>query len=293
MTPYNVIGRDRVDQLGEGPTWSQATQRVYWVDITGQAVNVLDLVSHDVKRWPLPEPIGWMVERQGRPDLLAGLKSGIVALTLDPVTIRPLLRPEADRPQNRLNDAKVDAAGRLWFGSKDDEGNGASGALYRLGTDGRPTRVDDGYLVANGPTFSPDGCHLYHADSGRREVYRFAVDSDGALGPRESFVTFDDSWGYPDGMTTDAEGGVWIAHWGGGRISRFDPDGTLIRSYPLPARNITSCAFAGNDLDRLFVTSAALDSPGAPVDGALFEIDPGVKGLPPTPCAACPAPRSS
>ena len=266
MTPYNVIGRDGIDQLGEGPTWSDATQRVYWVDITGQAVNALDLASRDVMRWPMPEPVGWVVERHGRTDLLAGFKSGIAALTLDPVAISPLLRPEADRPQNRLNDAKVDAAGRLWFGSKDDEGDGASGALYHLGVDASPVRVDDGYLVANGPTFSLDGCHLYHTDSGRRAVYRFALDADGTLGPRESFITFEDAWGYPDGMTTDAEGGLWIAHWGGARISRFDPAGTLIQSYPLPARNITSCAFAGNDLDRLFVTSAAVDSTSAAAD---------------------------
>jgi D-xylonolactonase len=285
MDAHIIIDRGVIDQLGEGPTWSPSTQRVYWVDIVGQALNALDLATLDVTRWPMPERIGWVVERRHRGDLLAGFKSGIVELSLDPVAIRPLLSPEPDRPSNRLNDAKVDSAGRLWFGSKHDEDLEQSGALYRLDSDRRPTQVDDGYAVTNGPAFSPGGRYLYHADSGRREVYRFAVDAAGVLGPRELLITFAESWGYPDGMTTDADGGLWIAHWGGGRISRFDPEGQLVRSHMLPAVNITSCTFAGDRLDRLFVTSAALESPGGPADGALFEIDPGVHGLPPTPCA--------
>ncbi|MEG3086935.1 SMP-30/gluconolactonase/LRE family protein [Sphingomonas sp. PB4P5] len=285
MDAYIIIDRRGIDQLGEGPTWSPSTQRVYWVDIVGQALNALDLSTLNVTRWPMPERIGWAVERYDRGDLLAGFKSGIVELSLDPVTIRPLLSPEPDHPGNRLNDAKVDSAGRLWFGSKHDEDREPSGALYRLDADGRLTQVDDGYAVTNGPAFSPDGRYLYHADSGRREVYRFAVDAAGTVGPRELLITFEESWGYPDGMTTDADGGLWIAHWGGGRISRFDPAGQLVRSHMLPAVNITSCTFAGDRLDRLFVTSAALDSPGGAADGALFEIDPGVHGLPPTPCA--------
>lgn len=285
MAGYNVVSRAVVDQLGEGPTWSRTTQRLYWVDIMGQALSMFDLVSLEVTRWPMPERIGWVVERRDRGDLLAGFKSGIVALSLDPVAVDPLLSPEPDRPRNRLNDAKVDCAGRLWFGTKDDDGDARSGALYRLDADHHLTRVDDDYTVTNGPAFSPDGRYLYHADSARREVYRFAVDGEGLLGPREVLIRFAESWGYPDGMTTDAEGGLWIAHWGGSRISRFEPEGRLIRSYALPATNITSCAFAGHDLDRLFVTSAAIDSPCAPEDGALFEIDPGVKGLVPTPCA--------
>lgn len=285
MDSHIIIPRTVVDQLGEGPTWSTSTGRVYWVDIVGQAVNTLDLTTQEVRRWPMPEPIGWVVERRDHKGFLAGFKSGIVELTLDPLNIRPFLSPEPDRPGNRLNDAKVDAAGRLWFGSKHDADQANSGALYRLDTDHRLTRVDDGYAVTNGPTFSPDGRYLYHNDSGRRLVYRFPVAADGTLGTRDVLITFEESWGYPDGMTTDAEGWLWIAHWGAGRISRFDPTGRLVRSHALPATNITSCTFAGTDMDRLFVTSAAIDSAGGPHDGALFEIDPGVSGLRPTPCA--------
>ena len=281
MAGIRIIARDGVDELGEGPLWSAGTGRLLWVDIMGQHVRALDLASGAVNGWAMPERVGWVAERRDG-TLLAGFKSGIVALTLDPVAATPFAQPEADRPHNRLNDAKVDTAGRLWFGSKDDRDREPLGALYRLDPDGAVTRMDDGYHVTNGPTFSPDGRWLYHSDSGRRRVYRFALGTDGSLGEREDFITFADDWGYPDGMTADAEGCLWIAHWDGARVSRFDPDGALMRSIALPARNVTSCAFAGAALDRLFVTSAAIDSPGTPADGALFEVDAGVAGLAPT-----------
>ena len=284
MGEYRQIARATVDQLGEGPLWSVTTGRLWWVDIMGQRLNALDLASGAARDWAMPERIGWMIERRGG-GMLAGFRSGVVELTLDPVVATPVVSPEPDRPHNRLNDAKVDRAGRLWFGSKDDRDQEPLGALYRLDPDLAVTRMDDGYHVTNGPTFSPDGRWLYHTDSGRRQVYRFALGDDGALGPRQDFITFDDDWGHPDGMTTDAEGCLWIAHWDGGRVSRFDPDGRMMRSIALPARNVTSCAFAGDALDRLFVTSAAADSPGSPADGALFEVDAGVTGIAPTPFA--------
>jgi sugar lactone lactonase YvrE len=285
MSGYRIVPTQGLDMLGEGPLWSARSNRLWRVDIVGQKVRAIDIDTHEAQDWAMPEKVGWVIERQGRDDLLAGLASGVVELALDPLRIVPLVSPEPDRPHNRLNDAKVDAAGRLWFGSKDDRDQDASGALYRLDTGSAVQRMDDGYQVTNGPTFSPDGRWLYHNDSGRRLVYRFALAADGTLGERGTFITFADDWGYPDGMTTDAQGCLWIAHWGGARVSRFDPDGALIESWPLPAANITSCAFAGAGLDRLFVTSAALDSPGGAADGALFEIDPGVTGIAPTPFA--------
>ncbi|TKD51835.1 SMP-30/gluconolactonase/LRE family protein [Sphingomonas baiyangensis] len=274
---------EAANRLGEGPAWMRRHDALFWVDIVAQRLWRRAASTGEVAHWDMPAPIGWIVERAGRDDFLIGLKSGVAALDLDPFAIHPVAAPEPDRPGNRLNDAKVDAAGRLWFGSKDDVGDAPSGALYRLDPDGALSRHDDGYIVTNGPAFSPDGRFLYHNDSGRGLVYRYARDDDGGISDRQVLITFEGDWGYPDGMTTDAEGGLWIAHWAGSRVSRFDPDGRLIRSWALPARNITSCAFGGEALDRLFVTSASLDSPGSPADGALFEIDPGVRGLPATP----------
>jgi xylono-1,5-lactonase len=281
MSNYRVVPRADRDTLGEGPVWSAARRCLFWVDIVERRLWALSLADGRIERWEMPEPIGWVVERRGRDDLLAGFKSGLVELSLDPVAATPLHAPEPDRPHNRLNDAKADAAGRLWFGSKDDRDEQATGAFYRLDPGAAPVRVDDGYKVTNGPAFSPDERVLYHTDSGLGLVYRFAVAEDGSLGPRERFLRFEDGWGSPDGMTVDADAHLWIAHWGGGRISRFDPAGRLVRSIALPATNITSCAFAGDALDRLFVTSSRIDAEGESHAGALFEVDAGVVGLPP------------
>jgi len=267
--------------LGEGPVWLPRDQAVMWVDIFGESIHRLDLESGKLHQWSVGERIGWIVPRKGNPGYFAGLKSGFAFVTLAPFQLRRLRSPEPERPYNRLNDAKVDPAGRLWAGSKDDTDTQASGALYRLDSSETEERCDDGYRVANGPTFSPDGKTLYHADTGLGLVYAFDLSATGILSNRRIFVRFEDDWGYPDGMTTDARGGVWIAHWDGGRISRFDPSGRLDRTIHLPTKRVTSMAFGGSDLDRLFVTTAAFGLEGDPLAGSLFEVDTGERGLPP------------
>jgi len=163
----------------------------------------------------------------------------------------------------------------------DDRQESAIGALYRLDPGFSWSRHDDDYRVANGPTFSADGRLLYHTDSLRRTVYAFDMAEDGRLTGKRPFIRFEDSWGYPDGMCTDVEGRIWIAHWDGGRVSCFSPDGRLERSIALPASRITSCAFGGGDFDRLFVTSSAQGVEHEPLAGALFEVDAGTRGVAP------------
>lgn len=272
-------------KLGEGPIYDPTTDALYFVDIKGMRLHRLVLASGAREVWDMPDLIGWVAPRASGNGLVAGLRSGFAFLQLDPLTIRPIGAPEADRINNRLNDAKVDAHGRIWAGSMDDTESEASGALYRLDASLRWVRVDDGYGVANGPTFSPDGKTLYHADSAKRVVYQFNLAADGTLANRRAFVTFNDDWGYPDGMTTDVEGGVWIAHWDGARISRFTPDGRLDRSIALPVSRPTSCAFAGAHMERMFVTSASVGRAEEPLAGALFEVQSGTRGAPVHPFA--------
>lgn len=280
MNGIRIIETTKKAILGEGPRWVERENALYWVDIMAPALHRLDLASEMVRTWAFDEPIGWIIEREGRDDFLVGLKSGFARLSLDPFALKPVGDPEPERQHNRLNDAKTDAAGRIWAGSKDDRDEEASGALYQLDRDLRWARVDDGYQVTNGPTFSADGKVMYHSDSGRRTVYAFDLADDGTVTGKREWLCFEEEWGYPDGMTTDAEGGIWIAHWGGARLSRFFPDARLDRSIAFPAANITSCAFAGPKLDRLFVTSASLGDDDGPHAGALFEVDAGVCGLP-------------
>lgn len=279
MTDWQVVPRARRDLLGEGPLWAPRENALYWVDILDRRINRLALDGGQVASWIMPEMVGWVVERVDVPGLAAGFRSGVKGVILDPLTIEPLVDLPDDEPAiNRMNDAKVDRQGRLWAGTMPLTCDQPTGSLYRIDGSGI-ARMDDGYHVANGPAISPDGCWLYHTNTVLGHIYRFPL-RDGSLGARELFLEFPKAWGNPDGMTFDADGGLWVAHWGGSRISRLDPEGRVERERNLPASQITSMAFAGEHLDRLFVTSAA-DGVDEPAAGCLFEVDPGVRGLAP------------
>lgn len=264
--------------LGEGPLWSAREDAVFWVDILGKRVSRLSLADGAVTGWDVPEPVGWVIERE-RGGFIAGLASGFVELDLAPLAIRPIVDPEPGVATNRMNDAKADAAGRIWAGTMPYSCEGDSGAFYRLDPDRSCTRVDAAYCIPNGPAIAPDGGMMFHTDSARRTIYRMTINDDGSLGPRAAHIVFAPEWGSPDGMTLDADGHLWVAHWGTGQVSRFDSDGVRERSIALPASQITSMTFAGPGLDRMFVTSAA-DGVDEADAGALFEVEPGCKGLP-------------
>jgi len=288
MTPRLVL--DAKADLGEGPLWSARDQAIYWTDIKVKKLNRYRLADGATDSWDMPDTIGWAVERRDKPGFVVGLAHAIVEVTLDPFKIVTRCELETDKPGNRLNDAKVDPLGRVWFGTMHDREQEHSGAFYRLDPDFSVHEVDRGYIVANGPTFSPDGRIVYHTDSSTREIYRFDVQGNGSLANKRVFARFEEAEGFPDGMTTDRDGCLWVAHWGGSRITRFRPDGTRDRVVPFPVSQVTSCTFAGDRLDRMFVTSARIGLSAAqlgkePLAGGLFEIEAGVSGLP-TPCFA-------
>jgi sugar lactone lactonase YvrE len=272
--------------LGEGPLWSPREAALYWVDIKAPALHRYRPSDGDKTSWAMPEPIGWVIERANGEGLVAGFKDrGFAFLTPGTMAPETIGQPEPDYPDNRFNDAKADAAGRIWAGTMDDNEREASGALYRLDPDLDWHRVDRGYTVTNGPAISPDQRTLYHTDTFEGTIYAFDLDGNGKLSNKRSFVTIPEGDGYPDGMTCDAEGGLWVAHWGGWRVTRFTPGGEVDRVIEMPVAQVTSCAFGGSDYDRLYVTSASVglgeeDREAQPQAGGLFEIVPGVKGLP-------------
>ena len=273
-----IIPRNRCDRLGEGPLWSPSEQALFWVDILGQRLNRLRLNDDSVSSWELPSMTGWVIERRAAPGFIAGTKDGIATLTFDPVTVTLIAAPEPELPLHRLNDAKADAAGRLYFGTMPMACDTPTGSLYRYGPDGKLTRLDSGYSVANGPAISADGTALFHTDSVAGRIYRFAVAPDGSLGSRALFRQFAPDEGSPDGMTFDSEGGLWVACWGAGRVVRLRPDATIDQIITLPASQTSSVCFAGDSLDRMFVTSAS-DGVNEAAGGALFEVESGRTGL--------------
>jgi len=268
--------------LGEGPLWVAAEQALYWVDIKGRKIFRLDRAG-DVREWETPFRIGSLAPRLAG-GFIAGTERGFAEVDLDALRFEAFCNPEAERIDNRFNDGKVDREGRFWAGTMDDSERAASGALYRLDPDRKCTRLDDGYRVTNGPAFSPDGRLMYHNDSGRQLTYSFDLDEAGEPSNRRVFARFGAGDGYPDGMTVDAEGCLWIAFWDGWCVRRLSPSGEPLETLPLPVQKPTSCAFGGEALDRLYITSASIgisdsDRDAQPCAGGLFVLETDTSGL--------------
>nr|WP_310524792.1 SMP-30/gluconolactonase/LRE family protein [Polymorphobacter sp.] len=281
---WHAVPRAERDLLGEGLLWSTRENAVFWTDIIGRKLWRLSLGDGAVCHWAMPEMIGWIIEREAG-GFVVGLQSGFYRLRLDPFGLELIANPHPERPDNRLNDAKADARGRIWAGSMPVSDGPptawpATGALYRLDPDGVVSTHDDGLTIANGPAITPNGAVLYHTDSARGIVYRFALQDDGSLGPRQQHLRFDREDGAPDGMTCDADGGLWIAFYGGARVARYDADGRFDRAIALPTPRITNVVFGGAELNRMFVTSSGLGLDD-PLSGAMFEVEPGCAGVMP------------
>ena len=269
-------------ELGEGPVWVPDLGVLLFVDILGARLLQYRPADGSRREWPLDEACCWLIERGDGDGFIAGLRTRIVHLRLDglgPRVVEELGRPEAHLPGNRFNDAKADSAGRIWLGSMHDGESDASGALYRLDETGI-SAVDRPYVIANGPACSPDGRTLYHTDTALRTIYAFDCSAQGVLSGKRVHIRFGERDGFPDGMTCDVEGGLWIAHFGGSCLSRFYPDGRFDRRVPIPASQVTSCTFGGVGLDELYVTTAARGRGEEELAGALFRFRPGVRGLP-------------
>lgn len=274
--------------LGEGPVWVERESALYWLDIKGRKIFRLD-ERGERREWPTPFRVGSLAARAKR-GFIAGTDEGIAAIDLDENRFEIVLRPEEHLPDNRFNDGKVDRRGRFWAGSMDDLERAATGTLYRLEPDLRCTAVDQGYNVTNGPAFSPDGEIMYENDSARQVTYAFDLDSDGNATNRRVFLQFGPGDGYPDGMTVDSEGCLWIAFWEGWCVRRFSAEGERLETIRMPVSKPTSCAFGGPGLDRLYVTSASIGLDEAalklqPNAGGLFMVTPGVRGLAEVPFA--------
>ncbi len=273
-------------ELGEGPLYVPAQDRLLFVDLKRCTLHAWDAATQQHRSWTLPDYICWLVPRRDGDGFMAGLRDSVVRLWLEPaLRIEPVARVVDGAAGQRLNDAKVDARGRLWLGSMhNSDYRQSAGKLFRLDPDLRLAVADEGYHICNGPTFAPDGGTLYHSDSFLDVTYRYALAADGSLGPREVWRRYTDG-GSPDGMQADSEGGIWVALWGGKRVCRFSPAGALLAEVPLPTSHPASLAFGGDDLRTLYITTAreglsAAQLAQEPLAGAVFSARIDVPGLP-------------
>jgi sugar lactone lactonase YvrE len=270
-------------KLGEGASWSARERAVWFVDIKGRQVHRYDEATRTRRSWPAPEDVGFIVAARGG-RLICGLKSGLYEFDPADGKFQLLTLVDSDRPRNRLNDGYVDAAGRLWFGTMDDDETNPTGALYRFDATGLQ-RCDDDYVITNGPATSPDGRTLYHIDTLKREIYAFDLAADGSLSKRRIFARVAETDGHPDGPVVDATGCVWVGLFGGWGVNRYSPSGELLSKLSLPVANCTKAAFGGADLQTLYVTTAwkgltPEQRAQQPLAGGLFAVRVDTPGLP-------------
>ena len=262
--------------------WVEREAALYWLDIKGRKIFRIG-EDGKLRSWPTPFRIGSLAPRASG-GFIAGSEQGIALVDLEMGGFEIVHDPEAEIPGNRFNDGKVDRDGRFWAGTMDDEERSAAGTLYRIGPDLSCTPVDRDYRVTNGPAFSPSGDIMYHNDSARRVTYAFDLDRDGIAANRREFARYAEGDGYPDGMTVDSEGCLWIAFWDGWCVRRYSPAGECLAMIDMPVSRPTSCAFGGINLDRLYITSAriGLDErqlAKEPQAGGLFLVTAKVKGI--------------
>jgi sugar lactone lactonase YvrE len=270
--------------LGEGACWSHGDARLYWVDIKSRTIEWVDPSTGADGIYDLDHTVTAIATRL-HGGLLLATAAGFA--TFDPASGQVDLahHPEPDLPWNRSNDGHTDPTGRFWLGTMDDNETARSGAIYKLEPDWTCSRVKDGLGIPNTLACSPDGKTFYVAESKDQTLYAYELDlPSGALGRRRHFASVHGAGRTPDGSAVDAEGGLWNAEWGGGRVVRYAPDGTVDRTVPLPISQPTSCAFGGRNFSTLYVTSARIGLPPEtlarePLAGSVFSIETGIQGL--------------
>lgn len=273
-------------QLGEGPVWSERRQSLFWVDILGRKLHCYKPSTAEKRTWSFDEEISAVAERKDHDSLIVSLRHHFAFFDPESGRLERIVDVESSRPSNRFNDGKCDPQGRFWAGSMDFACTQPTGALYSLDANRECKRHVDGFAVTNGPTWSLDGRTMYFTNTATGHIFAFDFDpSNGTVSNQRLWLAFKESDGSPDGMTTDALGNLWIAHWGAGRVTCHAPSGEELARIDVPASNTTSCAFGGPNLTTLYITSATVDLDDAqraaqPEAGGLFEIELDVQGLP-------------
>jgi L-arabinonolactonase len=255
MTPVDIIPAQNI--LGEGVSWHHETQTLWWSDIQAQKLWRYDIASKTTKSFDTPERLTSFGFIDGSETLVAAFESGIGLYKPGTPDISWLHRPHFDVPGLRFNDGRVDRQGRFWTGTMVETAGGPkAGTLHSIGGDGGIRTHADGISISNGICWSPDSRCFYFADSPTRTIYVYDFDPDsGSTSNRRVFARTPQG-AYPDGANVDAQGFLWSAHWGAGRVVRYAPDGTIDSAIEIPAEQPTCVAFGGPDLDLMFVTSA-------------------------------------
>jgi sugar lactone lactonase YvrE len=264
--------------LGEGPAWDTKTQTLYWVDILEKRIYAgTELLAQ------LDEYIGCLAPRKNG-NLILGMRSSFANLRVDSPQ-QTVLAALNERATNRINDGKCDPAGRFIAGTMDMNEKDPTGTVYSF--DGKQaTPLLRGVTISNGLAWSPDYKTFYYIDTPTREVkaFDYNLESGQIANPRVA-ICVPESLGWPDGMTSDTDGNLWIALWGGAQITKWNPlTGQLLEKIPVPALQTSCCVFGGKEMNELYITSARkgmseADLKKYPLSGGLFKVETKVTGM--------------
>lgn len=282
-TPAELLFDGRFEHP-EGLVWDVARRRLVWVDIRRGELHIYEPHSDGLRTIELGAPVGSVAPRRAGGFVCAlGRGFALVSEAGEVSMVVPDLL--GDEPPLHMNDGAVDGRGRFWAGSASAEPHTHPGvaALYRLEPSGAVTEVFEGVTISNGIGWSPDATRCYYVDSATRRLDEFDFDlEEGHIANRRPLASFD---AYPDGLAVDVEGCIWVAVFGGSEVRRLTPAGVLDSVVRLPGRQVTTCAFGGDDHRTLFVAVSALGlrrrERKAQKAGSIFALDPGVEGLPP------------
>lgn len=275
-------------ELGESPVWDVKRNCLHFVDIISAKVYSYYPKTGEVNTIEAPGMVGAIAPAQ-EDKFLAAVDDGLYLVDIDNGEWTFLVHPEAHLPENRFNDGKCDGAGRFWIGSLHVEEKAHEGALYVLDKDLSHTTVLEGTTVSNGMEWDESNGWYYHIDSEEKCVKKYLYEPEKpGISEAERVIVFGEDEGVPDGMTMDTQGMLWIAHFGGGCVTRRDPStGDILLKIDLPVDQVTSCTFGGEDLGDLYITTAAKELSdeelGAqPHAGSTFVVrDMGYTGHPP------------
>lgn len=273
--------------VAESPVWDDLRQCLYWVDVERGQVHCLNPENGDDRFIDVGRRVGAVALRSDG-GLVAALQDGLAWLDFDSGEIRLIGDPESHLVNNRFNDGKCDPKGRFWAGTMGmSRPRQPVGALYVLDIDRRIRQVIDQVSVSNGLAWAADQKTFYYIDTQRETVEAFDFEpGNGSLSNRRTIIVIAEGEGRPDGMTIDREGMLWVAHWGGWQIGRYDPaTGRKLASVRVPVERVSSCTFGGPGLDWLYITTASEglsgeEAAGQPLAGAIFRIRTAVCGRP-------------
>jgi sugar lactone lactonase YvrE len=275
--------------LGEGPVWDDRSGRLHWVDIPAGLVHRYSPDDGSDAVFDVGQPVGSLgLGADG--GLVVALRDGFGLVPAGAKRVERVIRVEQTVAANRMNDGRCDPAGRFWAGTMSSEEEPGAGSLYRLAQVGDALvarRMLGGLTVANGIDWSVDGRLMYYIDSPTQRIDVFDFDAaTGAISNRRVFAQIPKADGVPDGMVVDAEGGVWVALFGGGRLRRYTPAAQIVQEIEVPVTLVTSATFGGPDLRDLYITTARHclapeEAMAQPTAGGVFVCRPGPVGRPP------------